>query len=120
MKEQIKELKKQFKETLVEIDKSYYNDNIRYVKLVGKNFFVLDKTTTKNGIVTKVFQTTNDVLKARLFTFDEAIDDYFATNTNKYTSFSSIYKGFGVFDLCYDYGKTQDIFEEYLELENEK
>lgn len=119
MKEQIKELKKQFKEVLVKMDNGKYNDNISYVKIVGKNYLVLDKTTTKNGIETKVFQTTNDFFKAKLFTFDEAIDDYFATNTNQYTPFKSFYQGFGVFELSYDYGKTEDIFREYLELENE-
>jgi len=116
MKEKIKELKKQFKDTLVKMNNEHYNDNTIYIKIVGKNYLVLDKTTTKYGIETKVFQTTNDVFKAKRFTFDEAIDDYFATNTNNYTSFKEVYKGFGVFELSYDYGNTQDIFEEYLEL----
>lgn len=119
MKEKIKELKKQFKETLVKTDNKKYNDDISYIKIVGNNYLVLDKTTTKNGIETKVFQTTNDIFKAKKFTFDEAIDDYFATNNSQYSAFNSFYKGFGVFDLSYDYGKTQDIFNEYLELEGE-
>lgn len=120
MKEQIKELKKQFKEVLVKRNSKDYNDNTSYVKIVGKSYLVLDKTTTKNGIETKVFQTTNDIFKAKRFTFDEAIDDYFRTNTNQYNSFKDYYKGFGVFELGYDYGNTEDIFKEYLELEGER
>lgn len=120
MKEKIKELKKQFKDTLVKRNNQHYNDNTIYIKIVGKNYLVLDKTTTKNGIETKIFQTTDDVFKAKRFTLDEAIDDFFRINSNQYNSFSKYYKGFGVFELSYDYGDTQNIFEEYLDLEEDK
>lgn len=117
MKEKIKDLKQKFKDILIENEKKHYNDNVTYIKTVGKSYLVLDKTTIKNGVETRVFQTTTDVFKAKRFTFDEAIDDYFLSNTNEYTSFRQIYKGLGAFELTYDYGNTQDIFEEYLELE---
>ncbi|MCK9319082.1 hypothetical protein [Methanoculleus sp.] len=120
MKEKIKELKKQFKDTLVKKNNEHYNDNTIYIKIVGKNYLVLDKTTTKNGIETKIFQTTDDAFKAKRFTFDEAIDDFFRTNNNQYNSFYKYYKGFGVFELSYDYGDTKNIFEEYLDLEEDK
>lgn len=120
MKEKIKELKKQFKDTLVKRNNEHYNDNTIYIKIVGKNYLVLDKTTTKNGIETKIFQTTDDAFKAKRFTFDEAIDDFFRINSNRYNSFSKCYKGFGVFKLSCDYGDTQNIFEEYLDLEEDK
>jgi len=120
MKEKIKELKKQFKDTLVKRNNEHYNDNTIYIKIVGKNYLVLDKTTTKNGIETKIFQTTDDAFKAKRLTFDEAIDDFFITNNNQYNSFSKYYKGFGIFELSYDYGDTRDIFEKYLDLEEDK
>ena len=116
MKERIKEIKQEFKDILIKENKEHYNDNVTYIKTVGKSYLVLDKTTIKNGIETRVFQTTTDVFQAKRFTFDEAIDDYFRTNTNQYGSFYKYYKGFGVFELSYDYGETQNIFEEYLEL----
>lgn len=120
MKEKIKELKKQFKDALVKRDNEHYNDNTVYIKIVGKNYLVLDKTTTKNGIETKIFQTTDDAFKAKRFTLDEAIDDFFRTNSDQYDSFSKHYKGFGVFKLSHDYGDTRNIFEEYLDLEEDK
>lgn len=117
MKERIKEIKQKFKDILIEEEKEHYNNNVTYIKTVDKSYLVLDKTTVKNGVETRVFQTTTDVFKAKRFTFDEAIDDYFLTNTNEYTSFKQIYKGFGVFGLTYDYGNTKETFREYLELE---
>ena len=120
MKEKIKELKKQFKDTLVKGNNKHYNDNTIYIKIVGKNYLVLDKTTTKNGIETKIFQTTDDAFKAKRFTLDEAIDDFFRINNDKYNSFNKYYKGFGVFELSYVYDDTQNIFEEYLNLEEDK
>jgi hypothetical protein len=120
MKERIKEIKQKFKDILIEEGKEDYNDNAIYIKTVGKSYLVLDKTTIKNGVETRVFQTTTDVFKAKRFTFDEAIDDYFASNTNEYTSFRQIYKGLGVFELTYDFGATREVFQEYLELEGER
>lgn len=120
MKERIKEIKQKFKDILIKENKEHYNDNVTYIKTVGKSYLVLDKTTIKNGVETRVFQTTTDVFQAKRFTFDEAIDDYFVSNINEYTSFREIYKGFGVFELTYDYGNTQEVFREYLELEGER